>query len=88
MYKIVFDLTNDAASDFFTFASNDHNTRGHKYKLFPSCNRIDIRKYFFAEQVVRPWNELPAQAEHFSSLRRFKKFVNSANLEKFMIADS
>jgi len=85
-YKIIFGLTDDAAGDFFTRASSDHNTRGHEYKLFPSCNRIDVRKYFFAERVVRPWNELPAQSEHFSSLQRFKNFVNSANLDKYMIS--
>jgi hypothetical protein len=86
-YKIVFGLSNDTMSDFFTRASSDHNTRGHEYKLFPSCNRIDVRKYFFTERVIRPWNELPAQEEHFSSLRRFKKFVSTANLDKYMLID-
>jgi hypothetical protein len=86
-YKIVFGLTNDAASDFFTCARTDHNTRGHEYKLFPNCNRVDVRKYFFAERIVRPWNELPAKAEHFSSLLRFKKFISCVNLEKYMVND-
>jgi len=37
-----------------TRASSDHNTRGHEYKLFPSCrpNRIDVRKYFLPNELL------------------------------------
>jgi len=42
-YKVVFGLVNGAASDLFTFTSFIHSsgTRGHTYKLFPHCNRVD-----------------------------------------------
>ena len=71
---IVFGLTDMTPEDFFTFANSNHNTRGHAYKLLPSHCRVDVRKRFFAERVVKPWNCLPAELHHFSSLSVFKSF--------------
>ena len=49
-YKILFGLTGDTASDFFTRVANNinnnHHTRGHEYKLFPAYSRVDTRKFF------------------------------------------
>ena len=58
-------------------------TRDHSFKLYQRYNRVDSRKYFFAERVVHPWNNLPANNEHFESLATFKSFIKSANLTKF-----
>jgi ribonuclease P/MRP protein subunit RPP40 len=58
IYKILFGLIYVNASDFFTLANNDHNTRGHVYKLSTHCSRLDIRKFYFSERVVKPWNNL------------------------------
>ena len=57
-YKILFGLTDMNQSDFFTFADRTHSTRGHAYKLPPSHCRVDVRKCFFAERVLKPWNNL------------------------------
>ena len=38
---------NTTATDLFTPANTDHDTRGHKYKLMQSHCRIDVRKYIF-----------------------------------------
>jgi len=27
-------------------------TRGHTYKLFPYCNRVDLYKYFFSQRIL------------------------------------
>ena len=69
-YKIVFGLIDEAANNMFTLTSSLHsvNTRGHVYDFYPHNSRIDIRKYFFSERVVAPWNNLPATHEHFRSL--------------------
>jgi hypothetical protein len=85
-YKVVFGLLNGMASDFFTFTSSvsSADTRGHAYKLFPHCNRVDVRKYFFCERVIHTWNSLPAEPEHFSSLAQFKHFVNNTDLTQFV----
>jgi len=70
--------------DFFTFANSNHNTRGHAYKLLPSHCRVNVRKRFFTERVVKPWNCLPAELHHFSSLLIFKSFVFSIDLSDFV----
>ena len=85
-YKVVFGHVN-ACDELFTLSStiNTSNvTRGHIYKLFPHCNRIDARKFFFSEQVINSWNSLPAKTEHFRSLVTFNHFIRSADLSKFV----
>jgi len=81
-YKILFGLTNEVASDFFMISNSEHDTRGHSYKLYPRFNRIDLRKYFFTERIIGPWNSLPARNDNFSSLSKFKLFINSVDLSK------
>ena len=41
-------------------------------------------KGFFAERVVKPWNCLPAELHHFSSLSVFKSFIFSSDLSDFV----
>ena len=58
-YKVVFGLVNGAAFDLFTLTSLVYSsgTRGHTYKLFPHCSRVDLYKYFFShynKQIKQP----------------------------------
>jgi hypothetical protein len=55
-YKIYFRLVDIKATDLFTLAKTDRDTRGHKYKLLQNHCRVDVRKYYFAERIVRQWN--------------------------------
>jgi len=84
-YKVVFGLVNDAANDLFTLTSLIHSTstRGHMYKLFPHCNRVDMYKYFFSQRIIDTWNSLPAKPNDFSSIARFTRFIKSADLSEF-----
>ena len=61
-------------------------TRGHRYKLYVNHSR-DIRKHFFAEPVVAPWNSLPADTD-FSSLNSFKRSISTVDFSKFLIAET
>jgi ribonuclease P/MRP protein subunit RPP40 len=83
-YKLLFGLISTDASDFFTLSSNGHYTRGHAYKLSMSYSRLDIRKFYFSQRVIEPWNSLPAESEHFSSLKDFKSFLSGVDLSRFL----
>ena len=88
VYKILFGLVEHCRpiNDFFVLCNTVHNvnTRGHAYKLYPANSRVDVRKYFFANRVVNPWNSLPAEPKHFQSICSFKRFIRNVNLSDYV----
>ena len=58
-YKIINGLEGIEATELFEFDKHAQGTRGHRMKLVQQQSRLEARKNFFSQRVVKEWNSLP-----------------------------
>ncbi|VDL94664.1 unnamed protein product [Schistocephalus solidus] len=61
-----------ASGDFFELATTT-SLRGHPIKLRVTGARLDTRRFFFSNRVIKAWNALPADIIMSPSVDTFKR---------------
>ena len=71
-YKILTGKYDSAVSNILQLCDMD-STRGHRYKLYKTRSRLNVRKYSFCCRVTDIWNSLPSDVVEAKSVHSFER---------------
>ena len=86
MFKISRGVSAIPWNSFFRADSSDR-TRGHSRKLAKDGFRLDVRKYFFSQRIVKRWNSLSEEVISAGSVNVFKKRLEEQRMKKVSLMD-
>ncbi|KAK4819776.1 hypothetical protein QYF61_011376 [Mycteria americana] len=82
LYSFLKRRSGEGGAELLSLGSSDR-THGNGSKLCQGRCRLDIRKHFFTERVVKNWNRLPGEVVHAPSLSRLvDEWIESSSAEK------
>ena len=82
LFKIIKGKVNVDFEDYFEYKTN--RTRGHSLALREHQSNSDLKKFSFAQRIVKPWNSLPETAINATSVASFKKQLDISRLDRFL----
>ena len=81
LFKIVSGRVPLAIDSFASYGNR--NTRGHRYKLLHPKFKLETRKYFFINRIVKIWNDLPDAFFNAKSVVDFQSSLKEWNRIRF-----
>ena len=76
-YKIIRNKYDEEVTGNLLHLSTNILTRGHNFKLFMRHSNTNVRKLFFSNRIVIPWNDLPHSIVNAPSLASFERQLDT-----------
>ena len=83
-YNIIHGHSSITKSDFFKPTTNK-TSRGHPLRLVTPLTRLNVRRHFLTDRIIKAWNSLPTHVVLTPSTNSFKQLIRSIDLSTHLI---